>query len=123
MGRTILLAVTCLLLVACKKGTLQHEVPAVLSEPGPEVRAELRKTVAAAMNRESILLAEDALVTSSQLIVERKVQRDPQGGRILGRDLGEPEHFRLSQRDGACVLEQQSSGRSWVLKSARCRPE
>lgn len=124
MLRYVLIASTCLLaLAACKNGTMQQEVPALVSEPGPESRAELQRLVSAALAGVNVLLAEDVLSESSVLIVERQSHRDPQGNRLPGRDLGKPERFQLLLSGDRCILLQQSSDKRWELQETRCVPE
>lgn len=124
MLRYLLIASTCLLaLSACKNGTMQQEVPALVSEPGPESRAELQGLVSAALTGVDVLLADDVLSESSVLIVERQTRRDPQGNRLPGRDLSKPERFQLLLSGDRCILHQQSSGKRWELQETRCIPE
>lgn len=124
MIRTVLIAGLCLVtLIACKNGTIQQEVPAVISEATAASRAELQALVSKALAGANVILAEDALSQSSMLIVDRQVRRDAQGNRLLGRDLGKPERFQLLLRGDKCALLQQSTGKRWELQEATCVPE
>lgn len=123
MIRSLLLVSASLLaLAACKNGTMQQEVPAVIHEPTAEARAELQSHVSSALATD-VLLADDALSESSVLIVERRVRRDPAGNRLPGRDLGRPEEFQLLLSGGNCVLVRQSTGERWKLREVNCVPE
>lgn len=124
MLRYLLIASTCLFaLLACKNGTMQQDVPALVSEPGPESRAELQGLVSTALGGVDVLLAQDVLSESSVLVVERQARRDPQGNRLPGRDLSTPERFQLLLSGDRCILHQQSSGKRWELQKTRCIPE
>lgn len=124
MRLSLFIVSTCLVaLSACKNGTLQEETPALVSEPGPESRAELQGLVSTALGGVDVLLADDVLSESSVLIVERQARRDPQGKRLPGRELGKPEKFQLLLSGNHCVLLQQSTGKRWDLQETRCIPE
>ena len=96
-------------------------VPAVLVEPGPEARAELAAMVSAALGGRPVRLANDALTSTSELIVERSPARDPQGRLLDGRAGGRPQRFRLWLDAGRCVLERAGTA-PVALRHARCAP-
>jgi hypothetical protein len=98
------------------------ETPGVLVEPNDAARAELAGIVAAAVGSDSVLLADDALTTSSWLVIERAVPRGLSAPPVGGRSLETPSRFRLFVVDGRCVLEHEGDGRRWTLTEARCRP-
>ncbi|SDZ98915.1 hypothetical protein [Microbulbifer marinus] len=93
--------------------------PALLAEPGPEVRAELQQLVSEAMHGVPVTLAADALTKESVLVVERK----PQQPRLSGREFGQPVKFQLMLDEEACWLVRLSDGERWALRKATCRPE
>lgn len=119
----ILFVASVLLLVACKNGTLQDEVPARVQAPTPAGKAELQAAVAEALGRTEVLLADDAFIDSSTLVVERRPARDPAGNRLPGRELEKPERFQLLLSGGDCILLRESSGERWTLREVRCQPE
>jgi hypothetical protein len=98
------------------------DVPAVITSPTAESRAELARTVSHALNGASITLADDALVRESTLIVERARPRDLEGRPLTGRETGRPEHFHLVKSGARCVLVHEGSGRRWTLASTTCSP-
>ena len=106
----------------CHAHTAQHDVPAVLTHPTSESRAELARVVSDALHAPPVTLADEALTTSDTLIVERAAHRDAQGRRIDGRASERPEHFRLVQDGTRCVLVHEGTGRRWTLQSATCAP-
>lgn len=124
MLKLLLIVSTCVVVLsACKNGILPEETPALVSEPGPESRAELQAVVSKALGGVDVLLAEDVMTETSVLLVERQARRDPQGRRLPGRDLGTPEKFQLLLSGDHCVLLQQSTGERWDLQETRCIPE
>lgn len=96
--------------------------PAVLIAPTDAARAELVRTVSEALNGAPVRLADDALTRDSDLIIERAQRLDPAGRPILGRSTEKPDHFRLIERAGRCILIHERTGRRWLLRSARCAP-
>jgi hypothetical protein len=58
------------------------------------------------------LLAEDALVRESVLIIERR--------HLEGRERSMPEHFRLFKIADQCVLVHERTGRRSSLVETRC---
>jgi len=107
------------LVLAC--GTLrgQSPVPALLLSPSAPTRAELGRVINEALHV-PVRLADDALVHDSVLIVDRTVARDSAGIPLEGRGRGKPEHFQLVMQGSSCVLIQDRTGKSWVLRSATC---
>ncbi|MCW8195161.1 hypothetical protein F6455_10220 [Proteobacteria bacterium 005FR1] len=126
MMKVIRTALPLLLLAAmtgCKNGTLQHEAPARLAEQSDAARAELEQIIAKAAGAYTVTLAEHPFADSSVLLVERRPQRDPQGHRLPGRDLGNPERFQLLVSGEDCILLQESTGKRWELREANCLPQ
>jgi hypothetical protein len=118
------LAVAALLaLAACHARSGPRDVPAVITNPTAESRAELVRTVSAALNGAPVTLADDALVRDGTLIIERAHPRDAAGTPLSGRESGRPEHFRLVMNGSRCVLVHDRSGRRWTLESATCAPK
>jgi len=111
-----------LVLAACHARGEPPEVPAVLTHPTPESRAELLRVVKEALHDPPLTLADDALVQDGELVVERVVRRDASGNPLGGRDTGRPERFRLVKSGESCVLVHEGSGRRFTLSSATCAP-
>ena len=112
-----------MILTACKNSDIREAVPALILEPTIESQAELRLVVINALENSSIILADDALTRSNVLIIERKPHRDANNNKIMGRDLGAPEQFRLLLINNQCVLVQQSTGNQFMLTKTRCVAE
>lgn len=110
-------------LCGCQGGGAGAEVPARLVAPSAESRAELAEVVSRALNSDTITLSADALTTDSRLIIEHKARYDLEHGRIPGRDMGQPEQFRLVKRGEHCILLHAGAGERWELTQSRCAPE
>jgi hypothetical protein len=111
-----------LALASCHARTTP-ETPAVVTNTGPESRAELRRVVSEALGGAPVTLADDALVHESTLTIERARPRDAEGRPLGGRERERPEHFRLVKSGGSCVLVQESTGRRFPLTAVACSPK
>ena len=109
-------------LAACATGA-GREVPAVITTPTAESRAELRRVVGRALNRTPLTIADDALTRDSALIIERARPRGADGALLSGREMGRPEHFQLVTNGSHCVLVHERTGKRFTLASAACAPK
>ena len=107
---------------ACETLSPQSDLPAVITNPTAESRAELLRAVREATNGVSVTIAEDALTRDSTLILERAQPRDERGLPLDGRATDKPEQFRLVRRGPRCELVHERTGRRWILTSTNCRP-
>jgi hypothetical protein len=103
------------LLSACNALPESPAVPAVIVDADDSSRAELQQAVANRLNNSAVILANDALTTNSLLIIERK--------QLLGREISEPEQFRLWLHGNYCFLEHRGTGERQRLLDTRCRAE
>jgi hypothetical protein len=111
-----------LLVAGCAQRKAPPEVPAVLTSPDGQSRAELLRVVSEAMNGAPVTLADAALTTDDTLIVEPAARRDATDMNLGGRETRRPAHFRLFMRGSQCVLAHMETGRRWILTSATCSP-
>ena len=111
-----------LVLSACQMTSAQSIKPAVLTNPGAEVRQELSQAIVTLSGFSSVSLSETDLTRSSDVVIERKRQRDGNGEMLQGRDLEMPQRFQLVLQDGQCWLQQMGSGKKQLLKVAQCKP-
>jgi hypothetical protein len=111
-------------LAACSHFEATAEAPARLVDPSPTVRAELEAALVEALGASPAALADDALVDSSQLILERAALASRGNSALTGRTL-EPatERFVLVRAGTECVLTRPSDGWRRSLPAARCEPE
>jgi len=112
-----------LLLGACATMPPARDVPAVITSPTAESRAELLRVASRALAGAPLRIADDALTRDSTLIIERARVRDAGGLPVTGRDTGRPEHFRLVKSGARCVLVHERSRRRFTLASATCAPK
>jgi len=118
-----LLLLSLFLSAGCSTSAIQADVPALLTNPGPDTREEIEQSISAALDGADITIAEDALTRNSALIIERGMKRSIERSPELGRDLGRPEHFQLMIDGPQCVLVHASTGLHWILKDAECVAE
>ena len=93
--------------------------PPAIMDSTPAGSADIRQAVAAALGKD-VLIADDALTTSSLLIIERRVPRTMEGRVGNGRILNAPETFQLVLDRGKCVLVHRRTGEPYPLENARC---
>ena len=119
---TVTAAAAALALVACVAKPAPRDVPAVLTSPTAECRAELVRAVSRALDGLPVTLAEDALTRDDTLLVDRATRRDATGVPLDGRRTGRPERFLLVASGSDCVLVHESTGRRTTLRAATCSP-
>ncbi len=103
------------LLYGCKTDAVRDDVPACITDPTVESRAELLGVVSDALNGRAVTIADDALTHDSLLIIEPK--------HLTGRDLGRPEHFRLVLSGSRCILVHQETESRFELTETSCAAE
>lgn len=123
MSTRLTVAAGALALAACPKGSSQHDLPAVLTNPTPQSHAEIVRLVSGALNGAPLTIADDALTRDSVLIIERSRPRDAEGRPLVGRETGRPERFRLVKNGARCILVHEGTSERWVLAAATCAPE
>ena len=94
--------------------------PAAIIDSTASSRTDIRQAVTAALSAE-VLIADDALTTSSLLIIERRSQRTIDGRVGSGRVTTPPEIFQLVLDDDQCILVHRRTGEAYPLENARCR--
>jgi hypothetical protein len=99
----------------------QTAKPAVLVNPGAQTLQEISQALVALSGFATVTLSESDLTQSSELVIERKHQRDGNGELLQGRDLEMPQRFQLLLQDGQCWLQHLGSGKRQLLQVARCK--
>ena len=97
------------------------DAPAAVLDSTPESRSDIQQAVSTALGRK-VLIADNALTTSSLLIIERREPRTIDGRVGGGRILDSPETFELVLDDGRCVLVHRGSKATYPLGNTRCQP-
>jgi hypothetical protein len=98
-----------------------RDPPAIIINPSDTSRIELARVVRRALHGVPVTLADDALTTSSTLIIESANPRDLSGLPLNGRKLDKPEVFELFKHKSRCVLMQSRTDRRWTLRHTQCR--
>ena len=104
--RAISLAALAVTLVACKTVTPDVDQAAVIVNPDAASRAALQEAVDAALHTD-VTLADDALMETSILIIERKVPQSIEGSPAQGRNMEMPFQFQLVRNGSECILIDQ----------------
>ena len=110
------------LVAGCQWAVAAPAVSAVIVDSTETGQAELRQVVSSALGGPPVLLAADALVHSSELLIERTPRSGPQGVRIPGRDMEPVQRFRLVVSDGQCLLVHVNTDTRYELRQIKCRP-
>jgi hypothetical protein len=107
----------------CRHDAAKADVAALLVDPTPATRAELRNALADALGAVPTLAA-DALTQTSVLVIDRAAPRGDNGALLRGRTLeSSTERFQLVTNGGRCVLVRTAPAWRMPLPSARCVPE
>ncbi len=124
MRATLLsLAASATLLSACTTSS-GRDVPALIVNPTPESRAELRLAVQRALHSDPIPLSDDALTRNNLLPIDRIPRRDAQGRPLNGLEIGHrPQLFHLVKNGKSCVLVHDDAEQlRQTLTATRCIP-
>lgn len=105
--------------VACQTVASSYDRPALITAPTDASRAALQQTVNTALHTE-VLLADDALTSTSLLIIERAAPRSIEGSHSTGRNMEMPIQFRLVIDGDDCVLIDQRNESRYVLRDTTC---
>lgn len=81
---------------------------------------QLQVTVERAMGV-PVMLANDSLLNTSRLIIERKPHRQLETGLVMGTDLSGPiEQFTLMRNGDQCLLVKHSDNSRWPINEVQC---
>ena len=111
------------LLAGCQTIDAANDVPAVIQDPDEDSRAALRATVSGLFYGQDILIADDALTSSSVLAIEfgqrESLEHQPMSGRVIT----EPLRFRLVKNGSSCFLIDPRDESRHLLADTSCTPE
>ena len=111
-----------LVLAGCQTMATGNDVPARITNPTAASRAALQNAVNDALHTE-VLLAADALTSSSILTIERSPPKTMQGQLATGRNMDPPIRFQLVVNDSQCVLIDMRDDSRHTLKNTTCVAE
>lgn len=120
--RSLVLAMLAVSFAGCKNVAPDTDQAAVIVNPDATSRAALQAAVNAAL-RTDVALAEDALTTSSTLVIERNIPRSIEGSPAQGRNMELPFQFRLVMNGAECILIDQRDLSRTALADTSCRVE
>jgi hypothetical protein len=110
----------CLVAVgACKNVAPDADQPAVIVNADDASRAALQQTINLLLETD-VLLADDALTSTSLLTIERKIPQSIDGSPAQGRNMEMPFQFRLVTDGSNCVLIDQRDSSRHLLANTRC---
>jgi|GEM_PF-3022957 len=107
-------------LTACEAAELLPAQRLASQNGNNENKALLEQEIARMLNQDSILLADDVFVDSSEVVIERRPLTDDAGLRIQGRELQAPLHFRLWKQGNVCLLEYVATGEMKTIHGLGC---
>ncbi len=111
-----------LMLAGCQTMATGNDVAARITNPSAASRAALQSTVNDALHTE-VLLAADALTSSSILTIERNPPRTLQGQLATGRNMDPPIRFDLVLNDSKCILIDMRDDSRHTLENTTCVAE
>jgi NAD(P)-dependent dehydrogenase (short-subunit alcohol dehydrogenase family) len=112
-----------LLLASCQTTNVNADVPALITDPDDASRAALQAAVAASFGGLDVLLANDALTTTSVLMIERSPRGSLNNNQAMGRVLEQPMRFQLVKNGADCTLIDLRDDSRHVLADTSCVPE
>jgi len=122
MKSLLAFAAAVTVLAGCKTNAIHGEQAARIVDPTDESRAALQDTVNALLNTD-VTLADDALVNSSLLIIERNVPRKIDSPPAQGRIMDMPIQFQLVTDGSDCVLIDKRDDSRHRLDNTVCAAE
>jgi len=121
MRRT--LAFTALILLAgCQTIASADDVPARITNPNDASKSALQQAVNEALHTDA-LLADDALTSSSILVIEKNPPKSAQGRLATGRNMESPIQFKLVVNDSDCILIDTRDESRQLLENTTCVAE
>ena len=117
-------ACAAILLSGCQSMNAGADVPAVIVNADDASRAALQATVNGLFAGRDVMLADDALTTSSVLLLEHGPRGQMAGDSpATGRIVEEPLRLRLVKNGDDCVLIDPRDDSRHLLADTSCRPE
>ena len=112
-----------LVVAGCQTMNTDNDVPAVIVDADDASRAALRATMNGLFMGQDVLLADDALTSSSTLPIEFGARDSLEYQPLSGRVVTEPLRFRLVRNGNDCILIDPRDESRHLLADTRCVPE
>lgn len=122
MKTWISLFATLPVLVGCQTLTVETDQHARITDPTDASRASLQEALKSFLHVD-VVIADDALTTSSLLVIERSQPRTIEGSPAQGRTMELPFQFRLVAHGDTCVLIDLRDDARRELENTICEPE
>lgn len=106
-------------LAGCQTVASGNDVSARITDPNDASRAALQQVVDDALGH-NVMIAADALTTSSILTIERRPPATAEGRLATGRNMEPAIQFRLVSNTGNCILIDTRDGSRHALDSTAC---
>lgn len=119
---TSLLLSVFTVLAGCQTIASGSDVAARITNPSAASRAALQQAVNDALNTD-VLLANDALTTSSILVIEKNLPGSMQNQAATGRIMDPPIRFHLVLNESECILVDQRDQSRRLLENTTCVAE
>lgn len=108
--------------LGCQTVGAEHDQPARITNVSEASRTALQKTIDEILNV-GVMIADDALTTSSVLTIELTPPKTMLNPVPEGRILTMPLQFRLVLNQSVCILIDQRDGTRHVLNNTSCAAE
>jgi hypothetical protein len=116
----VLCCCTILCLSSCEATKPLPALRVVLQESNGDDRELLERALAEMLNDSSVIIAEDAFIKNSEIIIERQSIADSDGNRIMGRSFESPLHFRLWKQGNVCFIEHVETEEKKEVPNLEC---
>ena len=111
-----------ILIAGCQTMVAGNDAPARITSPTAASRAALQNAVNDALHTD-VMLADDALTSSSNLSIERSPPRTLQGRIATGRNMEPPIRFQLVMNGSVCILIDTRDESRYPLDDTTCIAE
>ena len=101
----------------------EKDVPAIITSPDEASRTALQTTINGLFGGQDVMIADDALTTSSVLAIEFGPRGSLENLPATGRRMDQPLRFRLVRNGGNCFLIDPRDDSRHILIDTRCEPE
>ncbi len=116
----VLLCCVILCLSSCEATKPLPALRVVLQESNEDDRKFIEQALTEMLNNSNVIIAEDAFIENSEIIIESQSINDNEGNRILGRSFESPLHFRLWKQGNVCLIEYVETEQKKEVPNLQC---
>ncbi len=116
----VLLCCVILCLSSCEATKPLPAVRVVVEESNEDDRKFIKQALTEMLNNSNVIIAEDAFIENSEIIIERQSINDNEGNRILGRSFESPLNFRLWKQGNVCLIEYVETEQKKEVPNLQC---